>query len=207
MVQRATTTGLVLSGFGLSAFYFSALAHLLFPGDTSSFLLLLAVGTSFPMILGFFLVRPIPLPGTSDIRDATSRRVAADIPDDGFSHSVGVDAVLGNDALVFEHHNDSRTTLLATHYHGSPHLQDSAYFNEEQRRISSRARSVELAISPSRGDRRRSISTISHRRNRSRVIEVMQDLHGKALLTCPDFWLLFSLLSLRELLLYWESHI
>lgn len=194
---RATTTGLVLSGFGLSAFYFSALTHLLFPGDTSSFLLLLAVGTSFPMILGFFLVRPIPLSVTNESRDV-SRRNGADIPNDGYAHSVGVDAVLGSDALVFEHRNDSRTTLLSAHYHGSSHLQDtSAYTHEDHGRVTNRARSLELAVSPSRGEyRQRSLSSVSHRRNRSRVIEVMQDLHGKALLSCPDFWLLFSLLSL-----------
>lgn len=33
-----------------------------FSNDTSSFLLLLALGASFPMMLGFFFVRPIPLP-------------------------------------------------------------------------------------------------------------------------------------------------
>ncbi|KAJ7476891.1 major facilitator superfamily domain-containing protein [Mycena galericulata] len=58
---RATTTGLVLSGFGLSAFFFSTLAHTLFPGDTSSFLLLLGAGTAVTSIVGFFLVRTIPL--------------------------------------------------------------------------------------------------------------------------------------------------
>ncbi|GLB43770.1 putative nodulin-like [Lyophyllum shimeji] len=59
---RATTTGLVISGFGLSAFLFSTVSRVAFPGDTSSFILLLTLGTSIPMILGYFLVRPIPLP-------------------------------------------------------------------------------------------------------------------------------------------------
>ncbi|KAE9407195.1 MFS general substrate transporter [Gymnopus androsaceus JB14] len=58
---RGSTTGLVISGFGLSAFLFSAIAHLAFPGDTSSFLLLLSIGTSFPMLIGVAFVRPIPL--------------------------------------------------------------------------------------------------------------------------------------------------
>ncbi|GJJ07849.1 hypothetical protein Clacol_002055 [Clathrus columnatus] len=57
--MRATTVGVVLSGFGLSAFYFSALSNWLFPGDTSSFLLFLALGTSLPVIIGFFTVRPV----------------------------------------------------------------------------------------------------------------------------------------------------
>ena len=47
---------------GLSAFLFSTMSHAFFAGDTSSFLLLLAIGTALPMILGFLLVRPIPLP-------------------------------------------------------------------------------------------------------------------------------------------------
>ncbi|KAF8505422.1 MFS general substrate transporter [Russula emetica] len=59
---RAVTVGLVMSGFGLSAFFFSSISHTLFPGNTSDFLLVLALGTAIPMIFGFFFVRIIPLP-------------------------------------------------------------------------------------------------------------------------------------------------
>ncbi|KAF9067639.1 major facilitator superfamily domain-containing protein [Rhodocollybia butyracea] len=62
---RASTIGLVKSGFGLSAFLFSTIAHIAFPGNTSSFLFLLSLGTSFPMLVGIFLVHPIP-PVSSD---------------------------------------------------------------------------------------------------------------------------------------------
>lgn len=51
-----------MSGFGLSAFLFSTIAHTIFPGNTSDFLLTLAVGTATPMVLGWFLVRPCPYP-------------------------------------------------------------------------------------------------------------------------------------------------
>lgn len=51
-----------MSGFGLSAFFFSSISHILFPGNTSDFLLVLGLGTSIPMIFGFFFVRRIPLP-------------------------------------------------------------------------------------------------------------------------------------------------
>jgi hypothetical protein len=51
-----------MSGFGLSAFFFSSISHTLFPGNTSDFLLVLALGTAIPMIFGFFFVRIIPLP-------------------------------------------------------------------------------------------------------------------------------------------------
>ncbi|OSX60721.1 hypothetical protein POSPLADRAFT_1148283 [Postia placenta MAD-698-R-SB12] len=64
---RATANGIVISGFGLSAFLFSTMAHIFFPGNTSDFLLVLAVGTSIPMLLGFFLVRPIPLQHTFSV--------------------------------------------------------------------------------------------------------------------------------------------
>ena len=55
-------TGIVISGFGLSAFVFSTIAHTIFQGDTSDFLLTLAVGTATPMILGWFFIRPCPYP-------------------------------------------------------------------------------------------------------------------------------------------------
>lgn len=51
-----------MSGFGLSAFLFSTIAHIIFPGNTSDFLLTLAVGTAIPMVLGWFLIRPCPYP-------------------------------------------------------------------------------------------------------------------------------------------------
>ncbi|KAH7890307.1 major facilitator superfamily domain-containing protein [Phlebopus sp. FC_14] len=57
---RATTIGVVFSAFGLSAFWFSMLANIFFPGDTSAFLLTLAVGTAFPMVIGLFILRPTP---------------------------------------------------------------------------------------------------------------------------------------------------
>ncbi|KAH8115676.1 MFS general substrate transporter [Phellopilus nigrolimitatus] len=205
--MRASTTALVLSGFGLSAFFFSTIAHVLYPGDTSSFLLLLALGTCFPMILGFFFVRPIPLSPAVDEPAAPTRRGSiSEIPHDGFARSAGVDGVFGGDALVFEHHNDSRTTLLSTHrhahhlHHSHPASEESLYVHEEHDAAAPRARSVELAVSPPPTSRRhRSFSEApSHRRSRSRVIEVMQDLYGKALLSGGDFWLLFSMLSLMS---------
>ena len=55
-------TGIIVSGFGLSAFVFSTIAHTIFPGNTSGFLLTLALGTAFPMVLGWLLIRPCPYP-------------------------------------------------------------------------------------------------------------------------------------------------
>ena len=59
--QRGSTTGLITSAFVLSAFFFSTVSNIFFVRDTSAFLLFLSLGTSIPMIMGFFLVPPIPL--------------------------------------------------------------------------------------------------------------------------------------------------
>ncbi|KAF8173853.1 major facilitator superfamily domain-containing protein [Mycena galopus ATCC 62051] len=91
---RATTTGIVLSGFGLSAFFFSALAHILFPGNTSLFLLLLSLGTALTTIIGLFLVRAIPLP-TDDSDHTVVSGVAAEA-----------------EAIIFNHAHESHTPLL-----------------------------------------------------------------------------------------------
>ncbi|UZJ55249.1 hypothetical protein CBS101457_004569 [Exobasidium rhododendri] len=58
--RRGLCTALVLSGFGLSAFFYSSLSHTLFPGKTGSYLLLLALGSSLSFLVGFFLVRIVP---------------------------------------------------------------------------------------------------------------------------------------------------
>ncbi|KIK91177.1 hypothetical protein PAXRUDRAFT_831061 [Paxillus rubicundulus Ve08.2h10] len=78
---RATTTGLVFSGFGLSAFWFSTIAHVFFPGDTSAFLLVLALGTAIPMLIGLFTIRSVPLPLSSPrTRHDTTTEGYAPIP-------------------------------------------------------------------------------------------------------------------------------
>ena len=70
--QRASTTGLVISGYGLSAFLFSTISHIFFPGSASPLLLVLSLGSSFPMLLGSFFVRPVPLPEEELIREVHS---------------------------------------------------------------------------------------------------------------------------------------
>lgn len=54
----------------------------MYRGDTSEFLLLLALGTSFPMVIGFFLVRRIPLPAYEILSSTESGAVQAGPSDD-----------------------------------------------------------------------------------------------------------------------------
>lgn len=58
--RRGTATALVLSGFGLSAFFYSTLSHLLFPGNTGDYLLLLAFGSMTSMLIGLGLIKIVP---------------------------------------------------------------------------------------------------------------------------------------------------
>ncbi|WVR04228.1 hypothetical protein IAU60_001228 [Kwoniella sp. DSM 27419] len=57
---RASATGTVLAGFGLSAFLFSSLGHTIYKGDAGGLLVLLAIGTGVPMILGSVFISPVP---------------------------------------------------------------------------------------------------------------------------------------------------
>ena len=67
--RRGTATALVLSGFGLSAFFYSSLSHLLFPGNTGDYLLLLAFGSMTSMLIGLGLIKIIPPIEAADGRE------------------------------------------------------------------------------------------------------------------------------------------
>jgi hypothetical protein len=62
--HRGTATALPLAAFGLSAFFFSCLSSWLFPGNTESFLLVLAIATSSLIFVGFFFCRVVPVVGS-----------------------------------------------------------------------------------------------------------------------------------------------
>lgn len=58
--HRGTATAFPLAAFGLSAFFFSLGGSVIFPGDTSAFLTLLAVGTFVLIFGGFFFLKVYP---------------------------------------------------------------------------------------------------------------------------------------------------
>ena len=107
--QQASTTGLIISGFGLSAFLFSTISHVFFADSTSQLLLLLSWGSSFTMVLGFFFVCPIPLP-------------EEELNPKGFLETI---------SLVYEQHNSSHTPLLIHDPHINGHANDDAQIGVE----------------------------------------------------------------------------
>lgn len=60
--HRGTATAFPLAAFGLSAFFFSMVGSIFFPGTTGRFLLVLTCGTSGLTVLGFFFLRVLPPP-------------------------------------------------------------------------------------------------------------------------------------------------
>lgn len=203
----------MISGFGLSAFLFSTAAHTFFPGNTSSFLFVLAIGTSLPMILGFLFIRPIPPPHV----DPTGRL------EDGSTDSPTVygagEGVLGtNSPTTYSHDNTSHTHLLARDVDEDEDEQvrePPIELEEEEPLVSSSAHEQfpsdyvvpgqvdSLALSPSREGfarhRAHGARSTSRRSARTRV-DTAQDgqrnIHGKRLFKTADFWLLFTICSL-----------
>ena len=84
-----------MAGFGLSAFFFTNLSNSL-RSTTSTFLLILTLGTSSLMLLGFLVVRPVPLSeqaSSQSLENGDDVRERALLP-------------------ALQHHSDSRTPLL-----------------------------------------------------------------------------------------------
>ncbi|KAI0014286.1 MFS general substrate transporter [Xylariaceae sp. FL0662B] len=58
--HRGTATAFPIAAFGLSAFFFSLIGSILFPGNPSKFLMLLSCGTFGLTFVGFFFLRVLP---------------------------------------------------------------------------------------------------------------------------------------------------
>ncbi len=58
--HRGTATAFPIAAFGLSAFFFSLVSSVFFPGSPGKFLLLLSLGTFGIIFVGFFFLRVLP---------------------------------------------------------------------------------------------------------------------------------------------------
>jgi hypothetical protein len=165
-------TGLVLSGYGLSAFFFATIASIAFPGDTSAFLLILALGTAIPMLLGLVIVRQIPLPSTN-----------SELGVERGLHGRGGYHIPSSETTLFIGENGSRTPLLDP---TSEHEQEVSNYHIPE---SLSAVGLLQDRSTSRGSR------TSRRVSREKPT---RDVYGRQLWLTPDFHLLFTIVSLRE---------
>lgn len=182
--MRATTVGVVLSGFGLSAFFFGTLSNWLFPGDTSSFLLFLALGTSLPVIVGFLTIRPVPPHFQPDHGERPNNGGLTTLNDPNLNSS---SHLLGDP----DHGDDDAEASYAD-------VEAVAAYPEAVSAIeithsTERRRSVELTSSRSPSTHHRNSFTSS-----KHTIPSFEsiDMHGRKLFTGWEFWLLFTILTL-----------
>lgn len=181
-----------MSGFGLSAFFFSSISHTLFPGNTSDFLLVLALGTAIPMIFGFFFVRIIPLPshGTTVVEVGSSNNYQP--------------LATSADSDERRRSSDSRSKLLQ--YQSV----DEGESREPMLQPESSSNSVELSLSPSSGFHNRDTpGSKPHPIEEPQSTNVVEgrgvNLYRWTLWKSIDFWIFCSMHSLCELynIFYW----
>ena len=153
----------MISGYGLSAFLFSAISHLYFAGGASQLLLLLSLGSSFPMMLGYFFVRPIPLPEENPNHERYSEASSYDQYDNGH-------------APLLDHDNIE---------HISGQDDDDAQIG------------ADLELSSSLRSQNSKISRPSSSHGTPMALDMLPNVYGKKLWCSSDFWLLFSILSIR----------
>ena len=162
--QRASVTSLVVAGFGLSAFFFTTLSSTLLRSTTSTFLLVLAMGTSCLMLLGFLVVRPVSLPkqGSSQLEDSDEPALSP-----GLQHRDHSQTPLLNDDSIKVRYVRTDVTTDGEHSNSVGEVMEAT-------------RSVP-------------VSGQEH--------STALNVYGKALLNNLDFWLLFSISSMRMFLL------
>ena len=164
----------------MSPFVFSGISHLFLAGDTSAFLLLLALGTSLPMIMGIFLIRPIPPPAQKN-------------SDLDVSHGQLEDTV----SSELDPHNSSHAPLLDYDFAEGEHS------NSVHRIASNNDESYAMEDVPLPQDDENVMAHLSAQRrsfNRDATMTFDQkpNLYGVKLWLSGDFWLLFTILAIRK---------
>ncbi|KAL7949823.1 serine incorporator domain-containing protein [Trichoderma barbatum] len=179
--HRGTATAFPLAGFGLSAFFFSFLGAILFPGSTSSFLMLLSWGTFGLTFAGYFFLKVYPqvsyqeVPTQAPGSQAPGRERARSITEPGMSPNP--DAVhknLGTSSRTLAASDASRAVIFSdTEAGGDPLIDETSSLIPDV---------VTADI----------VGGSSVDQDVSRRV----DIRGVKLLLCLDFWQLFSIMAI-----------
>ncbi|EJU05967.1 MFS general substrate transporter [Dacryopinax primogenitus] len=206
---RASATAIVLSGFGLSAFVFSTLAATLFPGETSAFLLTLALGTSTSMLIGYFTVKPVP-PHHQALEEPPYAREHVHErghEEQGFEPMVSDGEEASEEQLeelsdVYDLEEPTsatsasalleRTEGRSASFELSP-TRSMSPVGETHRRLLHPPRPGMGRGSRSRSSRRDAVQGSVDLKPAEMALDV--DIHGRELLLNMDFWMLFIILS------------
>lgn len=170
--NRGAATAFPLAAFGLSAFFFSTLSSWLFPGDTSSFLLVLAVATSATIFVSFFFLRVIHLPRTIGYTA---------IADSGSGSNV-LHRTKSGESIPRQETEPGTASSSSTH----PVIdeRDPATLDETSSILSKSSEEEDLEA-----------ASTKHKQSSS-VDGMHVDIRGLALLKEVDFWLLWFMLGL-----------
>lgn len=201
--HRGTATAFPLAAFGLSAFFFSLIGSIIFPGDPSDFLMLLAVGTCGMTFVGFFFLKvhshspshysPVPGPVEQEQEQELEHEQDHD-------HDRGYDQ---------EHSMHSSGQLHRTHSmeanfrHSNPDLEPGTSDNSP---MVSTMHAAETAVTSSDDcnvDETSSLVSIAseaHAVGNSTSVDVdgshRVDIRGLDLLRSHDFWQLFFIMAI-----------
>ncbi|KAG8741223.1 hypothetical protein FRC10_003145 [Ceratobasidium sp. 414] len=168
---HASVTGTVNSAFGLSAFFFSFLAHEFFPGRTTSFLTVLVWGTSIPVLIGSLIIKTAPLSSAND-----EGRIRLPGDDNPQARTGGEDTSVVEDEIrdvlrngLREPYQDEEETPLRTG-------EDSVLYGDRNPWASQ-------------------AQTPANATPKSGVSGGEEDVHGLALFGVVDFWIIFGIVG------------
>lgn len=199
--NRGTATAIALSAFGLSAFFFSTLSSLLFPGNSAEFLFLLSTLTSGICIVGYFFCRVVPVSSYAVLPDSESsnrlHRTRSGDSTKSTSHLFAApeeEPGTPNSPRSYTFASPSSSSSSAAAGHPSvrmvPNVDDDVTENSSLFTKSSSESDED--------ERRRDLEAAAHRRNHSdddHADHHRADISGWGLITSSDFWILFGIMA------------
>lgn len=178
--HRGTATAFPLSAFGLSAFFYTTLGGLVFPGDTAGYLLLLACGTTIMVFISMIFLQ-IVKPGNSAVYEAlpTDERPGFERRDSNKMSRHNRHSSKADDVGKSQYTTTTTTPPPPLHRQADGHPQDNA----------DETSSLVDSASSGPGDLE---ETKHHPANHP----PHADITGLALFRTPKFWQLFIMLGL-----------
>lgn len=179
--HRGTATAFPLAAFGLSAFFFSFVGSVLFPGDPSSFLELLAWGTVLLTFGGYFFLKDYPHASSSSYQavPGSEARAGAGGSQRLRRTSSGRPAAGRQRGVFDDEPGTSPNTTSTADEAADPATEDAA--PDETSSLMSGSSAI---ITPPR-DANVDRDPVPH-----------VDIRGFQLLSCLDFWQLFAIMTI-----------
>jgi len=215
--HRGTATAFPLAAFGLSAFFFSLVGSISFPGNPGKFLALLAFGTFAMTLTGFFFLRVLPPTPTTylavsnedDLAD--SQVLHRTSSQDSKLHSSDPDLEPGR-SQDFKH-STATATIAATSTYGAVAHQATIKDDNEQVDIAEGSSRLQQSTSRVPPGVDADVDETSSLMSSSSAVSTLPgevlvqgsvdlelshrlDIRGIKLLKTAEFWQLFSIMAL-----------